>query len=229
MTGGTAAATTAEPIEPPHARLLRAGARALSDAELLAVVLRHGRPGRSAVDVAGELLAKAGGLPGLAGACARRLRSNGVSRAKIAAVLAAAEIACRMAAARISDKAPLSQPAAIARYIDLRYARRRQEILGALYLNARLHLIEERELYRGTLHRAAVEPREVLREALLCGAAGVLMYHTHPHGDPTPSREDIAFTRRMARAGEVVGVCLADHMIVGAGGDFVSLKARGGW
>jgi DNA repair protein RadC len=218
----------AEPAEPPRARLLRAGAQALSDAELVAVVLRNGRPGRSAVAVAGELLAKAGGLPGLASVCAKRLRSNGVSRAKIAAVLATAEIACRMAAAGVPHQAPMGKPAAIARYLDLRYARCGQEILGALYLNARHRLIGERELYRGTLHRAAVEPREVLREALLCGAAASVMFHTHPSGDPRPSREDLAFTRRMERAGEVIGVHLVDHLIVGAGGAWLSLKQRGG-
>jgi DNA repair protein RadC len=102
-------------------------------------------------------------------------------------------------------------------------------VLGALYVNARHDLLEERELYRGTQHRASVEPREILRYGLLCGAAGVVMFHTHPSGDPAPSREDIAFTRRMARAGEIVGVEMVDHMIVGAGGAFVSLRERGGW
>ena len=219
----------AEPVEQPPARLLRAGAQSLSDAELVAVVLQNGRAGRSAVDVAGELLAKAGGLPGRAGACAKRLRSNGVSRAKVAAVLASVEIACRMAAAGVPEREPLKQPLALARYIDLRYARRGQEVMGALYMNSRHRLLGERELYRGTLHRAAVEPREVLREALLCGAAGVALFHTHPSGDPAPSREDLAFTHRMDRAGEVVGVRLVDHLVVAAGGDWVSIKRPTGW
>jgi DNA repair protein RadC len=101
--------------------------------------------------------------------------------------------------------------------------------MGALYVNARHRLIGERELYRGTLHRASVEPRGILREGLLIGAAGVVMWHSHPSGDPAPSREDLLFTRRMHRAGEVVGVELIDHLIVAAGGAWVSVKERGGW
>jgi DNA repair protein RadC len=225
------AATIAEaaPDARPRERLLAGGARSLSDAELVAVVLGTGRPGVSALDLAGELLGKAGGLSGLAGACALRLRSIGVGRAKVAAVLAAAEIACRMAASRVPEREPLSRPAAIARYVDLRYGHLGHEVLGALYVTVRHQLLGERELYRGTMTRAAVEPRAVLCEGLLRGAAAVILYHTHPSGDPTPSREDVLFTRRMARAGEVVGLQLVDHLVVGAGGRWVSLKERGEW
>jgi DNA repair protein RadC len=219
----------AAPDARPRERLLAGGAQALSDAELLAVVLRNGRAGASALDVARELLVKAGGLTGLAGAGYRMLRSNGVGRAKVAAVLAVAEIACRMAAAAVPERRPLSRPAQVARYLDLRYGHIGQEVMGALYCDARHRLVHERELFRGTLHRAAVEPREVLKEGLLCGAAALVLFHTHPSGDPAPSREDLLFTRRMDRAGEVVGVHLVDHLVVGAGGAWVSLKERGGW
>jgi DNA repair protein RadC len=219
----------AAPDARPRERLLAGGAQVLSDAELLAVVLRNGRAGATALDVARELLVKAGGLTGLAGASVQRLRSNGVGRAKVAAVLAVAEIACRMAAAAVPERQPLSRPAQVARYLDLRYGHIGQEVMGALYCDARHRLIGERELYRGTLHRAAVEPREVLKEGLLRGAAALVLFHTHPSGDPAPSREDLLFTRRMARAGEVVGVELVDHLVVGAGGRWVSLRERGGW
>lgn len=225
------AATIAEapPDARPRERLLAGGARALSDAELLAVVLRGGRPGASAVDVAREVLFKVGGLPGLAGASLQRLRSNGVGRTRVAAVLAVAEIACRMAAAEVPERRPLSRPAEVARYLDLRYGHLGQEIMGALYCDARQRLIGERELFRGTLHRAAVEPREVLRTGLEIGAAALVLYHTHPSGDPAPSREDVLFTRRMSRAGEVVGMHLVDHLVVGCGGRWISLRERGGW
>jgi len=219
----------AAPDARPRERLLAGGAQVLSDAELLAVVLRNGRAGASALDVARELLVKAGGLTGLAGASYRMLRSNGVGRAKVAAVLAVAEIACRMAAAAVPERRPLSRPGQVARYLDLRYGHIGQEVMGALYCDARHRLVHERELFRGTLHRAAVEPREVLKEGLLCGAAALVLFHTHPSGDPAPSREDLLFTRRMDRAGEVVGVHLVDHLVVGAGGAWVSLKERGGW
>jgi DNA repair protein RadC len=101
--------------------------------------------------------------------------------------------------------------------------------MGALYCDARHRLIGERELFRGTLHRAAVEPREVLRAALEIGAAALVLFHVHPSGDPAPSREGLLFTRRMARAGEVIGVHLVDHLVVGTGGAWVSLRERGGW
>jgi DNA repair protein RadC len=85
----------------------------------------------------------------------------------------------------------------------------------------------EKEIFRGTLSRAAVEPREILKEGLLRGAAGILLFHTHPSGDPSPSADDLLFTRRLAEAGEVVGVRLVDHMILGGGGRWVSLHQRG--
>ena len=101
--------------------------------------------------------------------------------------------------------------------------------MGALFLDVRGKLLADKELYRGTLSRAAVEPREVLKEALRRGAAGVVLFHTHPSGDPSPSPEDFAFTRRMSSAADVVGVRLIDHMILGASGRWVSLRERGGW
>lgn len=217
------------PEERPRERLLRNGAQVLSDAELLAVLLRGGRPGASVLDVARELLAASGGLAGLSTASPRSLRRNGVAGVKVATLLAAVEVACRIAQAGVPNREPLSKPANVARYVALRYGRLDQEVLGALYVDARHRLMAERELYRGTLHRASVEPRAILREALLCGAAGVVLWHTHPSGDPSPSREDLAFTRRMDRAGELLGVALVDHMVIGDGGRFVSLKERGGW
>lgn len=101
--------------------------------------------------------------------------------------------------------------------------------MGALYCNARHCLIGERELFRGTLNRASVEPREVPRAALEIGAAALVLFHTPPSGDPASSREDVLFTRRMGRAGEVVGVQMVDHLVVGCGGRWVSLRERGGW
>lgn len=216
-------------VEAPRERLLRAGPGALSDAELLAVLLRGGRAGGSATDLAADLLAQAGGLPGLAGACARSLRRNGVARGRIAAVLAAAEIACRMAAAKVPERAPFDRLGDVARYVGLRYWRRDQEVAGALYLCGRRRLLGERELFRGTIDRTSVEPRAVLREALLRGAAAFVFFHTHPSGDPAPAREDLDFTWRLVRAGEAMGIELIDHLIVGEGGRWESVKQRGGW
>ena len=122
---------------------------------------------------------------------------------------------------------PLSEPDAVARYLSMRYGCPDQEVMGALFLDARQRLLGESEHFRGTLSRAAVEPRPILKEGLLQGAAALLLFHTHPSGDPSPSAEDLAFTRRMSKAGEVVGIRLLDHLILGSGSRWLSLRQRG--
>lgn len=122
----------------------------------------------------------------------------------------------------------LGAPAAVASYLALRYSAG-QEIMGALYLDTRNRLIAERELYRGTVNRCAVEPRQILADGLILGACGMVLFHTHPSGDPSPSPEDLAFTRRVAEGGELVGVRLVDHLIIGGVGRWVSLRERGAW
>lgn len=216
--------------ERPRERLLALGSRALSDAELIAILLRTGSAGVSAVEMAVRLLREVGGLPGLCDVGYHDLERPGLGRAKGATLLAGVELARRLARAEVPDRAPLGRPAQVASYLALRYGRRDQEVMGALFLDTRNRLLGERELYRGTLDRAAVEPREILKEGLLRGAAGVVLFHTHPSGDPSPSVEDLLFTRRMAEAGEVVGVRLVDHLVVGRGGAaWVSLRERGAW
>jgi DNA repair protein RadC len=205
------------------------GARALGDAELVAVLLRTGRPGASALEVAREVLAAVGGLPGLATTAARPLARKGLGDAKAATLLAAVEIGRRLARTEAIERAPLAHPAAVASYLALRYGATDQEVMGALYLDTRNRLLAERELYRGTLNRAAVEPRQILKEGLLQGAAGCVLFHTHPSGDPSPSAEDLAFTRRLAEAGEVVGIRLVDHLVLGGVGRWLSLRERGAW
>lgn len=132
-------------------------------------------------------------------------------------------------AAPPKEKQALGAPAAVASYLALKYGMEGQEIMGALYLDTRNRMIAERELYRGAINRMAVEPRKVLADGLILGAVGVVVFHTHPSGDPSPSPEDIAFTRRLAEGGELVGVRLVDHIIVGAIGRWVSLRERGAW
>jgi DNA repair protein RadC len=215
--------------ERPRERLLREGGAALSDAELLAVVLRTGCAGVSALELGRELLTGEGGLAGVATADSSSLLRRGLGPAKAAGVLAALELARRLARAELPERLPLGHPEAVARYLLLRYSERDQEVMGALFLDVRNRLLGEAELFRGTLSRAAVEPRAVLKRALLSSAAGILLFHTHPSGDPSPSAEDLAFTRRMADAGELVGVRLLDHLILGTCHRWVSLRRRGGW
>lgn len=215
--------------ERPRERLLEHGGRTLSDSELLAVLLRTGKVGVSAIQLAMDLLIQNGGLGGLLTATPHSLRRTGIGPAKAAALLAAVEIGRRLASEQLLDGEPLSRPVDVARYLALRYHTSDQEVMGALFLDARSRLLGEREMFRGTLSRIAVEPREILRECLQRGAAAIYLFHTHPSGDPAPSAEDLLFTRRLAEAAEIVGVRLADHVVLGHRGRWVSLKEKGAW
>lgn len=216
-----------EGSERPRERLLGSGPAALSDAELLALVLRTGYRGREARVLAAELLGELGGLAGLLHVAPREVMRRGIGPAKSASVLAAVELARRLARTEVRQRDPLSHPVAVARYLRLRYSRAAQEVMGALFLDARNGVVAEREIFRGTLNRAAVEPRQILKQALLRDAAGLILFHTHPSGDPTPSAEDVAFTRRMAEAADIVGVRLVDHLVLGHGGRWTSLSRLG--
>lgn len=215
--------------ERPRERLLRNGSTALSDSELLAVLLRTGRPGQTVLDLSRHVLIECGGLSGLIGVSAHGLRRLGLGAVRTAMVLAALELGRRLARTRLPERRLMSRPAEVASYLSLRFVLPDQEVMGALFLDCRNRLMGEKEIYRGTLSRAAVEPRSVFKEGLLRGAAGFVLFHTHPSGDPSPSVEDLAFTRRMAQSGELLGVRLVDHLIVATGDRWVSLRQRGGW
>ena len=215
--------------ERPRERLLRQGGSSLSDSELLALLLRTGRAGVSVLQMAMDVLRENGGLAGLLTATSHSLRRSGLGPAKAATLLAAVEVGRRLAREQLLDGEPLSRPVDAARYLALRYHTCDQEVMGALFLDARSRLLGEREMFRGTLSRIAVEPREILRECLQRGAAAIYLFHTHPSGDPSPSAEDLLFTRRMADAAEIVGVRLADHVVLGHRGRWVSLKEKGAW
>ncbi len=203
--------------ERPRERLLRLGPAALTNEELLALLLRTGIPGESALDRARSLLATRGGLVGLAGVTPVELAGErGIGPARAAAVAAALEIARRLPAQALSARDLFNEPRLVKDFLRQSQADDSQERTGALFLNARNRLLKnDPEIYRGTLDRAVVEPREILRRALLGKAAGIILYHNHPSGDPTPSREDREFTRRLAAAAEAVGVRLLDHIVVG--------------
>lgn len=200
----------------PRARLNAFGAASLTDAELLSVLLR----GRELRDPTTAARVGNSGLAGLIGAAISNESSE---------LQAAIELAVRLARTGLPDKEPIGHPACAARYLYLRYARADQEIFGSLFLDARQRLIEAQELFVGTQQRAAVEPRAILARALTVGAAGVLVFHTHPSGDPSASAEDLVFTRRLDQACETVGIRLVDHLILGDVNRWVSLRERGGW
>ena len=220
--------------ERPRERLLAHGAGVLSDSELIAILLRTGHRGFSVVDLARDLLYDEGrglgGLPALALLVEHdlpSLRRKGLGDAKAATVLAAVELARRLARAQLPERKPLGSVAAVARYLNLRYARFDQEAMGAIYVDVRGRIISEREHFVGGLDRTSVEPRAVLKEALRLGATAVVIFHNHPSGDPEPSPEDIAFTRRLSRAATAVGIDLVDHLVLAGGRRWVSLRERG--
>jgi DNA repair protein RadC len=144
-------------------------------------------------------------------------------------LLASGELLRRLTMNRLTDRPLLDQPAAVAGHVVVRYGGTGQEVLGVLYLDTRNQLIAEMDGFRGTLTRMAVDARPILREALRHHAASLLLYHIHPSGDPEPSRQDLRFTRTLNDAASLLGVHLLDHVVVGAGGKWESLRRRGSW
>ncbi len=215
------------PEDRPRERLLRSGAAALSDAELLAVLLRSGRPGRSVLAMADDFLAACGGLRGLMSCDLDIAKGQKLGNAQSASLLAAVEIGRRLSRHAVPSEL-LEDPAVVARYLYLRYSRIDQEVMGALFLDVHNRRVGETECFRGTLMRMIVEPRPILREAMRRNAHGILLFHHHPSGDPTPSEEDFAFTLRMCESCDAVGFELLDHLVVG-GDRWVSLRRLRPW
>jgi len=208
----------------PRERLARHGAGALSNRELLAVVLGTGTRRASALDVAASLLES--GLRGLAGRSVAELESErGLGRAKAARVAATLELGARLASE--GRTAPAFRTAAeSARYLLPRYGARPVETFGILALDVRHRLKREAVISVGCLTSSLVHPREVFQEAVVARAAALVLFHNHPSGDPEPSGEDVALTRRLSSAGTLMGIEVLDHLVLGAG-RFVSLKERG--
>jgi DNA repair protein RadC len=214
-----------EPTQRPRERLLASGPAVLSDAELIAVLLRSGRHGHGAVDEAHALLHDTGGLIQVARLGPRELiRRRGVGPAKAAALMAALELGQRVLRERLRDGRRLVSPDAAGEYLVSKLARERREIFGFLSLDARHRFIEINELTRGTRNQTPVDPAEVFRRALLDDAAGLLVFHNHPSGDLDPSRDDIGLTNRLVEAGKTIGIPIHDHLIV-AGGRWLSLRS----
>lgn len=208
-------------------RLLAGLAAGLTDDEIIGALTSTKR--RERQERGAALLEVLGGLQGLINITPSSLQEAGLGEESAATVLAAVELAVRLTRLTVPVASPLDRPNLIARYLSLRYSKSNQEVLGALFLNTRNALLADAEFFRGTLNRVAVEPRQILTEALLHHAAGVVLFHTHPSGDPAPSGDDWVFTRRFAKAANVIGIRLVDHLIVTTGGGWVSMKQQGHW
>lgn len=215
------------PAERPREKLLQRGPRALSDAELLAIFLRVGTRGRTAVDVARELLVRFGGLRGLLAASRGAFcRGHGLGMAKYVQLQAALEIGRRHLAEPLQRGEPLTAPEAVQDFLAATLRDRASEVFCCLFLDSRHRLITFEELFQGTISGAAVHPREVMRRCLAHNAAAVILVHNHPSGVAEPSRADEELTRRLRDTLAVLDVRLLDHLVVGDG-ELVSLRARG--
>ncbi len=217
--------------EKPYEKCERFGPEALSDAELLAVLLRTGSEGVNVLDMSRSILASLGseGIAGLSRMTGEQLRRiRGVGRVKAMQISCAAELSRRIAQADIGYEAELdfNDPKTIAEYYmeDLRHEK--QEVMYLLCLSSRGRLLKRELISRGTVNRTAADPREIFVSALSHGAAAIVLMHNHPSGDPTPSEEDIRITARVRRCGQLIGIELLDHIVTGDH-RYVSLRMAG--
>ena len=215
--------------ERPRERLIQQGPAALSDAELLAIFLRVGSRGKTAVDLARELLAGFDGdLARLAGTGAKELASlPGIGPAKAAQLAATLELARRALTVSLKLTDALGSPKAVRDWLRLSLGTRPHEVFMALWLDAQNRLIAAEELFRGTLTQTSVYPREVAKSALRHNAGAVILAHNHPSGLPEPSRADESLTASLKQALALIDVKLLDHFVVTGSAEPVSLAERG--
>lgn len=214
--------------ERPRERLREHGARYLSNAELIAILLRSGIAGENALSQATRLIAEFDGLAGLARAeytefCGVR----GLSHAKSSQIMAALELGRRIASLAPEERSQISCPQDAANLLAADLELQAQENLVVLLLNTRNQVVARRTIYIGTVNSSAVRPAEVLRPAIRENAPSIIVAHNHPSGDPTPSPEDVSVTRDLAAAGKLMDIELLDHLVIGRGGRFTSLKEKG--
>ncbi len=215
------------PQERPRERLLAQGAGSLSDAELVAVCLRTGVRGKSAVDLARELIAAFGGLAGLLAAGQPGLaKFKGLGAAKAALLAAVVELARRSLAETLRSGSALTSPGAVRDFLRLALSQRGHEVFVVLFLDAQHRVLSHAELFRGTLTQTSVYPREVVKAALAANAAAVIFAHNHPSGVAQPSQADELLTRQLKEALSLVEVRVLDHFIV-AGNQTLSFAERG--
>ena len=215
------------PPDRPREKLDRHGAAALGDNELVALVLGHGSEGRSALTVANELLGLGGDVQGLMRLHRNQLlRIPGVGPAQASRVQAALELGRRTLCPPARARPRFLSPREAALYLLPQYGSHPVERFGVLLLDTRLRLLATRLVSVGSIDTSLANPREVFREAIGGGAAVLVAFHNHPSGDPTPSRDDVAVTGRLKQAGLIVGIELADHVIL-ADEKYCSMKEMG--
>ncbi|MES2401284.1 MAG: DNA repair protein RadC [Pseudomonadota bacterium] len=199
----------------PREKLLARGPGALSDAELLALLVRTGLEGKNALQIGEELVQKFGGVAGLLHASPEEIKSiKGLGPAKTAELIAVLELARRALAEELKEKTMFATPQAVRDYLQLQLGSRPHEIFAVLFLDSQHRLIRLEEMFRGTLTQTSVYPREVVIRALALNAASVVLAHNHPSGTAKPSRADEALTQTLKSALALVDVRVLDHFVV---------------
>ena len=219
--------------EKPRERLVERGPDALSNAELIAILLRVGMKGRSAIDVGKELIQRFRTLDRLSRATLDELRqTKGIGRDKAIALVSAFSLARRMARELNQEPPPLDTPERVADLLREENRQYQVECFQVILLNTRRRLIRIERISQGTLDTILVHPREVFRTAIAANASAILLVHNHPSGDPTPSEADIKVTRDLIRAGQLLKIDVLDHVILGRRTeerpqDYMSLRELG--
>jgi DNA repair protein RadC len=213
--------------ERPRERLLRHGGAVLTEAQLLAILLRTGGGGRGVMELALALLDRFRNLRDIDHASAGELSAiKGIGAAKIAQIKAAFEIGRRLMAESGNDRPVFNSSVAVFSAFAPRFKNMKKETFLCLLLDAKNRLICEAPISEGTLTNSLIHPREAFKAAIKESAAAVIFIHNHPSGDPSPSRDDIAVTERLRNTGDIVGIPALDHIIIGDG-SYVSLKEKG--
>ena len=211
----------------PRERLASLGPQALSNAELIAILLRVGVKGESAVAVGQRLLNKFSGLTGLHRAPFEELKNqHGLGEAKASQIKAAIELGRRLTLESPAERAAINSPADAAALVQYEMSGLEQEHLRVILLDRRNRVLETVEVYKGSVNSSQIRVGEVFKEAIRKNASALIVIHNHPSGDPTPSPDDVAVTRAIVQAGKLLDVEVLDHLVIGQG-RWVSLKERG--
>lgn len=211
----------------PRERLQNLGPQALSNAELIAILLRVGVQGENAVQVGQRLLQKFGGIAGIHRApFGELLHQHGIGEAKAAQIKAAIELGRRLTLESPEERPTINSPADAAALVQYEMQALEQEHLRVMLLDRRNRVLEIVDLYRGSVSSSQIRVGEVFREAVRKNASAIIVMHNHPSGDPTPSPDDVAVTRAILQAGKLLDVDVLDHLVIGQG-RWVSLKERG--
>lgn len=200
----------------PRERMLSQGARYLSHAELLAILINTGRKGSSSLDIANELLKTVDNLKELKALSINDLNKiKGVGLYKALILKAAFELGERIHSGSVDDKIQITSPKDVADFMMGQMEHLKQEKFIVLFLNSKNIVIKKKTIFIGTLNASIVHPREIFSEAIKCASNAIIVLHNHPSGDTTPSNEDIKTTERLRECGQLLGIDLLDHVIIG--------------